>query len=731
MQAEPQGEVLETLAGGDEMGRLMRGHDWSTTPLGPVAGWPQSLKVALRILLGSRYPMFIWWGRQMTNLYNDAYIPMLGKRHPEALGRPAPLIWYDIWEAIRPLVEPVLDEGRACWQEERQLVMERNGYPEETYFTFSYSPIPDDDGSVGGMFCAVSEDTQRVVGRRRMRTLRELAERTAEARTAEEACSIAGAVMDGNRHDLPFVLLYLVEGESQAARLVAATGVAEGSSLRPDLIAADAGGRSHPVWPLAEVRRSGQGVMVEGLADRIGRLEGSAWSERPEAAFVLPVRKSGQDGVAAYLVAGISPLRAFDDDYRGFLEMLVGHVATAIASARAYEEERERAEALAELDRAKTAFFSNVSHEFRTPLTLMLGPVEDLLADGDGLLPSPYRERLEVAHRNALRMQKLVNTLLDFSRIEAGRVQASYEPVDLAQLTTDLASNFRSACERAGLELRVDCPPLAGPVHVDRDMWEKIVLNLVSNAFKYTLEGRIEVALRCDGVRAILSVCDTGVGIPAEHVPLLFERFHRVEGSRGRTQEGTGIGLALVKELVHMHGGEVDARSEPGRGSEFRVSVPLGRAHLPSARVGAARAAASTGVGAASYVEEAIRWLPPAEVGPEASAHLATGPAGAISEEDRPRILLADDNADMRDYISRLLADRYEVIAVADGARAPRLGARGPARPDPVRRDDARPRRLRPAPRAAGRSRDRHRARHPTLRPGGRGGVCRGPGRGG
>lgn len=700
MGAERQADALGALAGG-EMGRLIQAHDWSRTPLGPADGWPQSLKVAVRIMLGSRYPMFIWWGPQMIDLHNDAYIPMLGRRHPWALGRPAPEIWYDIWGTIRPLAEAVLEEGRACWQEECLLVMERNGYTEEAYFTFSYSPIPDDHGAIGGIFSAVSEDTQRVLFQRRMRTLRELAERTAEARSAGEASMIAVDVMDHNRHDLPFALLYLTEGDDQHARLAAAYGLPESSPMRPKVIPPAGAANSEPAWswPLDEARRTGEGVRINGLADRLDAIDGGVWPEPPDSALVLPVRHSGQSGLAGYLVAGISPRRAFDDEYRGFLEMLASHIGTAIASAHAYEEERKRAEALAELDRAKTTFFSNVSHEFRTPLTLMLGPIEDVLADGEGVAVR-HRERLEVAQRNALRMQKLVNTLLDFSRIEAGRVQATFVPVDLARLTTDLASNFRSACERAGLALWVDCPPLPEPVYVDRDMWEKVVLNLVSNAFKYTLEGRIEVILRAERSRAVLTVRDTGVGISPEHLPLLFERFHRIAGSSGRTQEGTGIGLALVKELVHLHGGEVHARSEPDRGSEFIVSLPMGRAHLRASQIGDGVTPPSTALNAASYVAEALRWLPTVAGGAKSEpAALAVGPAestlapvsaSAHAGADRPYIVLADDNSDMREYITHLLADRYEVTAVSDGLAA--LAAARTNPPDLVLSDVMMPR---------------------------------------
>src|SRR5262249_16832676 len=268
------------------------------------------------------------------------------------------------------------------------------------------------------------------------------------------------------------------------------------------------------------------------LAARFGPLPGGPWPESSEAALILPIAAPGQAHPTGLLVAGLSPRRVVDVDYRSFFDLVAGHLATAIANARAYEEARKRAEALAEIDRANPAFFSNVSHEFRTPLTLMLGPLEDTLAEDS--LPPGAQERLAVAHRNSLRLLKLVNTLLDFSRIEAGRIQAVYEPVDLAALTADLASVFRSTIERAGMSLIIDCPPLSRQTYVDREMWEKIVLNLISNAFKFTFEGQIEVSLKPAGESAELTVRDTGVGIAAKDLPQLFERFHRVADARGR-----------------------------------------------------------------------------------------------------------------------------------------------------------------------------------------------------
>jgi PAS domain S-box-containing protein len=671
-------DPLGFLAGG-EMGERTRSFDWSATPVGPVAAWPQSLKTAVRIMLGSRYAMWLGWGPAFTFFYNDAYARMtLGPKHPWALGRSAREVWSEIWDDIGPRAERVMSTGEATWDESLLLFLERRDFPEETYHTFSYSPVPDESGGVGGMLCVVTEDTERTIGERRLRTLRELAARTTEeAKSVEEACQTAARTLAGNPNDLPFVLIYLLDDST--ARLAGATGLPGGIPAAPvsvDLADADA---TNAGWPLRAVRQSGRGEVVTGLEERFGPLRCGPWPEPTRQAVVVPMVRSGQPALAGFVVAGVSPRLVLNDVYRGFLDLLAGHVATSVANARAYEEERRRAEALAELDRVKTAFFSNVSHEFRTPLTLMLGPLSELLSQSTNRVQPEQRELLEVVNRNGLRLLRLVNTLLDFARIEAGRVQASYQPTDLAAVTADLASNFRSACERAGLVLVVDCPPLAEPVFVDREMWENVVLNLLSNAFKFTFDGQIIVALRQANGTVELRVSDTGTGIPAEEMPRLFERFHRVENARGRTHEGSGIGLALVQELVKLHGGNVTAQSVPGQGSTFQVTLPLGAAHLPPDRIGSGHTLASTALKAQPYIEEALRWLPDAGLGEDDHRAALTAdfdsvaPAAfphGVERADRPRVLVADDNADMRQYILRLLAEQFEVEAVADGQEA-------------------------------------------------------------
>jgi PAS domain S-box-containing protein len=682
-QPDVRNAGLDIFASGGEMGERIRAFNWRETPLGPIEGWPQALKTTLRLMLDSRYPMFVWWGRALTIFYNDAYISIPGKRHPAALGQPASKVWAEVWDTLGPQADQVLNGGRATWNAELPLILERNGFAEEVFFTFSYSPIPDDRGGIGGVFCACSEDTERVLGERRLAALRQLAGATADAKTAEAACGLAAMILEEYSHDISFALIYLIDPDGRHARLVSRAGIASGGPIAPIEV-----GVEHPetlttgLWSVHQAIAGGK-VKVTDLHRR-AELPGGPWPEPTSTAMLLPLTKGSQERPMGFLIVGASPRLEFDDKYEGFFELVAGSLARAVANARAYEEERKRAEALAELDRAKTEFFSNVSHEFRTPLTLMLGPLEGLLERGTQPLPEDVRETLSLAHRNGQRLLRLVNTLLDFSRIEAGRIQASYEPADLAVLTVELASVFRSAIEKAGLRLIVECPPLPEPAYVDREMWEKIVLNLLSNAFKFTFAGEIKVLLRWCGERIELSVCDTGVGIPEQELSRVFDRFHQVRGSRSRTHEGTGIGLSLVQELAHLHGGEVQVHSREHQGTTFIVSIQTGKAHLPAERITAPRQTSSTRAIATAFAEEAMRWLPgfESEAGaeqevrtygpsPEVESPQHVFPWGTAGAEVGPaRILLADDNADMREYVSRLLAERYVVEAVSDGQAA-------------------------------------------------------------
>jgi PAS domain S-box-containing protein len=667
------------------MGALMRAHDWAATTLGRPQTWPQSLRTVIRILLTSRYQMWMGWGEDLTFFYNDAYRPTLGVKHDWALGASAREVWKEIWPDIGPRIEHVLKTGEATWDEGLLLFLERSGYPEETYHTFSYSPLSDDHGRTVGMLCVVTEETERIIGERRLSSLRELASEIAGKNTSEGVLAAAERALSGSLKDLPFTLIYKFEPDG-VARLTCATGVEPGNPLAPAMIAAS---DADAIWPSVKLFQHPTMSTVSELGRRFGQVPVGAWSKAPDEAVIAPMAQQGQQRPAGFLVAGINPYRRVDDTYTGFINLVAGQIAAGLANAQAYEEERRRAEALAEIDRAKTTFFSNISHEFRTPLTLMLSPLEEALARPDGHISADTRSLVSVAHRNGVRLLKLVNTLLDFSRIEAGRITASYQATNLAEFTAERASNFSSALDKAGLRLVIDAEPLAQPVYVDPDMWEKIVLNLLSNAFKFTFEGRITVTVKAasDGRQAEVRVSDTGTGIPAEELPHLFERFRRVEGARGRSFEGSGIGLALVQELVKLHGGTISVQSEVGVGTTFTVGIPFGTAHIPGEQLGAPRPHISTHMRAQAYVNEAMGWL---------DGTVASDVVQASSAEDlvndavggatgREFILLADDNTDMRDYVRRLLSERYQVEAVRDGRAALELAQR--RRPDLILSD--------------------------------------------
>ena len=655
-------EPAHTVTGGGAMGDLIRSFDWAATPLGPIEQWSPGLRTTVGIVLNNRFPMLLWWGPELYQIYNDAYRPILGAKHPRSVGHPGAEVWAEIWDILGLRVDHVRSGQGATWDEDLFLPMDRYGFVEETYFTFSYSPVPD-EGGLGGILVTCTENTGRVLSERRVRMLRDLGARSGDATSAEEACEIAVATFARNARDVPLALIYLLGAGGTEARLAGAVGVAPGSSASPLVIpvvddpAKDASG-----WPIAEVTRSGRTQIVNDVERRFGPIVASEWPEPVRTAVVLAVPSTTQDQVAGVMVCGVSPRLTLDDGYRQFLDVIAGQVGAAVANARAYEEERRRAEALAELDRAKTRFFWNVSHEFRTPLTLILGPVRDALADANTIPAN--RARFELIQRNAERLLKLVNTLLDFSRIEAGRIAASYEPVDFSESCAEFASVFRSAVEKAGLRLVVECSTLREPVFLDRGMWEKVVLNLMSNALKHTFEGEIAIATRARDGYAELEVRDTGVGIDADQLPLIFQRFHRVPNARSRTHEGTGIGLALVQELVRLHGGSIDVTSTVGRGSTFTVRIPFGTAHLPADRIGVASPRESLGRVGEIFAAEAAGWMPD-ESSDWSPAATESPPAAA------GRVLVADDNADMRSYIVRLLREHgWDVDGVANGQLA-------------------------------------------------------------
>jgi signal transduction histidine kinase/DNA-binding response OmpR family regulator len=659
---------MDWLDRGGEMGGRIAAMDWSATPLGPMARWPPSMRAALRLVVESAQPMWLFWGPDLRSLYNDAAIAVTAARHPHALGLPLAEVAAEIWPDVAAAYARA-QAGTPAFAEDVALVTTRNGAPEELYFTFSLTPVRVDDGTVGGVLCASVDTTAQVVERRRLETLYAFATRVTGATTAIGASQAAAEALATNRGDVAFALVYLVDASGDTAILAGATGLPADSPAAPTTIELAGTERPATAWPLRRVLRTGRGEIATELGRRFGGEPVNA-----HTAVVLPL--PGDAGLGGFLVVGIAARRRLDAGYRAFLDRLAAQLAAELRAARAIEALHRKIADLAEVDRAKTAFFTNASHELRTPITLLVSPLEDALME---CKDDMQRDRLRMAHRNALRLHKMANTLLDFARVEAGRVQAVYALTDLSRLTTEIASSFESACERAGIALVVDCPKLPEQVYVDRLMWEKIVLNLLSNAFKFTFAGRIEVSLRHRDDHVELAVADTGTGIAPHHLARLFDRFYRVEHTRGRTQEGTGIGLALVRDLARRHGGDVRVDSTPQVGSLFTVSIKTGTAHLPTDQIDRGHRVISTTTRTA-FAVEAAQWIPD-----RLSDAVPAGPLGT-----RPRVLWVEDNADMRAYVRRLLAMDYEVVAVTDGIEA--LTAIQERRPDLVLADVMLPR---------------------------------------
>ena len=335
------------LAGGGEMGALMRAHDWRRSPLGPPEGWPDALKMAVSLCLHSRFPLMLWWGPEHVMLYNDACRPIAGARkHPAGLGRPGREVWPDVWDRLGPQLDAVLREGVVTSTKDSRSFVDRSGYLEEAYFTFSLSPIRDASSGIGGVFGAVQETTEAVLSERRLDLLRRVAEATADRRGPVEAARAADAVLTGHPTTV-FSLIYLIEG-SGPARLVS---VPFGDA--PADVPLDGG----DCWGIGRTFRTGEPTVLDDLPARFGPMPSAPWPEAPVQAVALPLaRPGGQGSGAGVLVVGVNPRRRLDDAYLGFLGLLARQVAAGIDAAGAYAAERARTEELrAVLDAIPTA----------------------------------------------------------------------------------------------------------------------------------------------------------------------------------------------------------------------------------------------------------------------------------------------------------------------------------------------------------------------------------------
>ncbi|WP_344650581.1 chemotaxis protein CheB [Cryptosporangium japonicum] len=660
------GAISATFGDDGTVAQLARHVDWAGTALGAVRTWPDARRVAVRLAVDSPHAVALYFGDAHLQLFNEATVPSLGGRHAEVFAQPYAASYPQLVDYMLPVLAAVY-RGERIYHPAQLVVLERHGRLEDVWFDMSYTPIRDTSGAVIGVYESFHERTDEVLTARRLRTVNRLAgapvgpSRTAAIRTL--VASLAAS------DDVPFAAAYAVDAGGQRAGLVGVVGADEGGALAPWDVRLVPG----TAWPVHEAVRSGGPVDLDDVAARFRGARDGSGPPALERAVLFPLRDEAEDRVVAVLVLGVHPRLPLHEHYREFLELVADTVAAKVAESHARQRERQRLARLAELDRAKTEFFSSVSHEFRTPLTLMLGPLEDLRTRPDDRI-SDRAADLDLLVRNTQRLLRLVGHLLDFSRAEAGRLRAGFTPVDLSALTGDVVALFRGAADVAGLTLTLDTPPLAEPVWVDPDMWETIVANLLSNALKYTWNGSVTVTLRGLPQHAELVVADTGVGIPSAELPRLFQRFHRVRGAHGRTSDGAGIGLALVHELVRAHGGRVRATSEPDAGTTVTVWVPRGT----RARAGdPERAPSGQRRVAATMAAEAEGW--------DGGSALDPGddfPAGPGDPPARrapgARILVVDDDPDMRGYLRRLLGEAWTVVAARNGDEALRAAEKEP-----------------------------------------------------
>ena len=660
------------LAGGGAAGDLIRSISWEETPLGAIDTWPQSLQSALSICLGSNFPIAIYWGPELVLLYNDAWSPIPGSKHPWAMGKPAIEAWPELWDIIGPLFAQVFATGEATRSMDQMLPMNRFGFVDECYFDYTLSPIRSEAGQVGGIFNAAIETTARVIRERRTKLLRDLGEATADAQTREDAWSSALPVLASDTADLPFSLFYLVNKDTTTGYdLVGTTGLENHPEITERLSA------SELPWP--DPANNAKNLRIDDIEVYTGGpMPGGPWSEPTQRAQLMTIY-TASDELVGRLVIGISPRLNFDIEYQNFFEQLKNILTAALNRGQAQESERRRAEILTELNRAKTRFFSNASHELRTPLTLILGPLENILRGEAGPIDPAIYNTLNVVYRNGTRLLKLVNSLLDFSRIEAGRMRAVFEPIDVGAYTAELVSLFKPAAENAGLTLNFIRDELRQDIYIDRELFEKIIFNLISNAIKFTIQGRIDVRLTRSDKFAVLQIRDTGIGIAQAEIPQVFERFYRASTAGGRTHEGTGIGLALVRELVELHGGTVTMESELGQGTTVSVAIPFGSAHFPAAQLRVMPSqpeitARSPTNNSNTFLDEIVSWTAPAAnpTGEIKDRSMAI-PVGTADKTAAGLVLVVDDNADMREYLRGVLEQKYTVATAPDGLNALKL----------------------------------------------------------
>ncbi|RIB26981.1 hypothetical protein C2G38_2161729 [Gigaspora rosea] len=702
----------------EKFANIVYNYNWSSTPLGPIETWDPAIKTATSLCLKSIFPMCLSIGPpHWIQLYNKAWEPIL-KSKPCVIGMTLKEAWPEAYDIIMPLYDGVCTTKKGFFRNDDYYELQRDGYTEEAYFSYTYSPVFKSDGTVWALIVIAQETTQKVLNSRRLKILGEFGNQMPEIVSLESACCITTKVLSNNV-DIPYALIYFIEhnklkagSKSLIARLTATTFDEDGNKERqfpdflpdtPEIIylsedvnknyddkyvklnrhtASYSFLKCDESWPINLVLKDGKHVKV-------------LLKDGSQAVLLLTSSFCGDQVISAILICGVNRLCTLDDKYMEFLQLVTNQMSTCLLQGKTREEEKQRSKILADLNYQKVMFFQGISHELKTPLTLMLSPLEDVI----NICPedAPITLYLQTIRRNVHRLLKLINTLLQFSSIETGQLKAHYRETNIVEFTQELVSDFKNMAKKLGLDYNVDVPSpdefnqaMGDKIYLDHDMYETIVFNLCSNALKHTWKGYINILLYLDykvnKKMVVLEVSDTGVGIPEIVLPNIFQRFYRVESQGSRSHEGTGIGLALVKELMARHGGDITVTSAINQGTTFKCWFPIGCEHLPANQIhlndeNQTNYDRELYTNRQLYLEESSQWIKNSvseshdiiDQMPIDNQNINIDITNSNNtDSEKHQILLVEDNNDMRDYLAALLKE-FDIHRACDGQDALRV----------------------------------------------------------
>ncbi|HET9652682.1 MAG TPA: ATP-binding protein [Usitatibacter sp.] len=566
-KALPFREAPDFFAGGGEMGERMRELQWSRTPLGSPAEWPEPLRHAVRLMLSAGQPMSLWWGDAHTHLYNDACRALFGAGHPSALGMDARIVWSEWWSELGPRAEAALRRHEGSSTPPLPFIVERHGHALEAHYMMTCNAVRGEDGRSGGALWTFADVTASALRDREMGCLDALTRALRDGHDLRRTCEKACEALAADAVDLPFTALYVVDAAGREARLAARSGVMAGSEAVPEAIML---GEASP-WPLREALAAQAPQRVSLVHPRFGRLACGPWDRAPREAVVVPVARV-QGGARVLLVAALNPYRTFDVPFERFVALVAERIAQALERLRMAPS--EALQELQELDRRRSEFLATLAHELRNPLAPLLNGLEVMrLASDDADKMEKARGMMQ---RQLGQMVRLVDDLLDVSRVSRGKMELRPADIEIAAALRTAVEASQPLMGERGHSLVAHVPPERIIVHGDAARLSQVFSNLLNNAAKYTEPGgRIELDALYEEGQVVVRVRDNGIGIPPEMQSRVFEIFTQVDRSLERAQGGLGIGLSIARRLVEMHGGTIQVRSDGhGKGSEFTVRLP-------------------------------------------------------------------------------------------------------------------------------------------------------------